>query len=233
MHTLGIHDGSGSTVAAALAEIFKTAPPVMAGRGLVLLPFGAGDAATERALLRLNGRDPDETLLGCVWVVRTDERLDASFALDGESRQLENHARFLTSSGWQDCLLVASGDPSRASVAHARRSHWIMSRSSNELRAGTNTDRVLDRVDECPGARVFLLSEALDGSGVWHGLDALIAFLDDRAVTRRHAPKPEVELSRDKLSHSPRWMAYILGAGAAGGVLAMMLLFARLLGWLG
>lgn len=237
MYTLGIHDGSDSTVAEALKSAFEVCPAMFADRHLLLLPYLHANDSTNEALLVLNRGAPDVSLLGCVWVVRVAERLDASFPRDQTVRQIENHARFLTAAGWFDCLQNCGGDASAASLEYARRSRWLMSRSSNELRAGTNTRRILERVDESLGAQVFLLSEALDGSGSWHGLDALLVFLADQAVAGRRAPEAkrrDLALDATEVRSDMRhnWLALAWWSSIAIALVAGALWAAQLLGWL-
>lgn len=181
MTGLGLLDGTRSGFGAAFAARVRVSEPTTASILLVVLPFGGGDERTDAVLHALGHSGPGATpIMGCVWVVDRSDRFDASLAWDSCKRTFENHSRFLTASGWNDLLTVNHGDMRAALHGYAVRSRHIMELSSNQLRAGTSTQRVLEHVDRVPTACSFLVAEAY-APGEWHGLEAVVAFAEQWA----------------------------------------------------
>lgn len=188
MTSLGLLDGTRTGFGAALAARVRVEDPTAASHLLVVLPFGSGDERTDAVLRALGDPAPGAApIAGCVWVVDRSDRLAASLAWEGSTHIFENHSRFLTASGWSDLLNAADGDVSAALHGYAVRSRHIMELSSNQLRAGTSTQRVLEHVDRVPEACTFLVAEAY-APGVWHGLEAVVAFAERLA---EQTPPPQ------------------------------------------
>jgi hypothetical protein len=161
---------------------------------ILLFPFGSvprsprlaqGLQELDQIRRKLTAQPSSDVRMIAIWCVSRQDRLQAVLPHDPVKQRAWNESSLLMARGWSRALHAAGGDLSQALVYASQGARRVLRYTATGPAVGSNFHMIESMLGSFgPPAPILLLSQSLGGEVGWHGLDSIVACVEQFFLTR-------------------------------------------------